>query len=50
MYSLYLIKDNEEIFYGSGNIDYMMELLNDYISINNLYGHNEVKFKISKFE
>lgn len=32
VYRLYLIKNGEEIFYGSSNyVDYMSELIDDYV-------------------
>lgn len=42
MYILYLNGSP----YGRGDLPYMMELINDYVMTNKLYGHSEVEFQI----
>jgi hypothetical protein len=48
MYYLYFIKDGKSVLYGSGSKDYMRELINDYVWLHDMYGKNEVSFKITK--
>lgn len=44
MYILYLNGNP----YGRGHLEYMMELINDYVITNKLYGYDEVEFHIVK--
>lgn len=37
-------------FYGKGDLDYMRELITDYMVTHDMYGHKEVNFKIIKKE
>jgi hypothetical protein len=37
-------------FYGGGNLQYMRELLVDYVITHKMYGKSEVDFKIVKEE
>lgn len=47
VYRLYLIKNGEEIFYGSSNyVDYMSELIGDYVR-NNGKISEEFSFKVT---
>jgi hypothetical protein len=43
-YHLYL----NDHFYGVGNFAYVKELITDYLIANDMYGQNEVVFKIVK--
>jgi hypothetical protein len=46
VYRLYLIKDGKEIYYGSSTyVDYMSELIDDYVKTNGSSGEN-FSFKI----
>lgn len=46
VYRLYLIKDGKEIYYGSSTyVDYMSELIDDYVKTNVNSGDN-FSFKI----
>lgn len=47
MYYLYFIKDNGYDFYGSGDMSYIMELLNDYLNTCKMYNKESVEFKVS---
>lgn len=47
MYYLYFIKDNSYEFYGTGNLKYIMELLNDYIYIHKIYDKDMIDFRIT---
>ena len=48
-YTLYLRTDGGEyVKYGTGNMLYMYELIQDYIMVNDMYNKNEVEFKIVK--
>jgi len=47
MYFLYFIEKEGLRFYGSGDMPYIMELLNDYLNTCRMYGKKEVDFKIS---
>jgi hypothetical protein len=48
MLYLYFIKDGKLVLYGSGNKAYIRELINDYVYLHEIYGEDEVTFKISK--
>jgi hypothetical protein len=48
MLYLYFIKDDKQVLYGSGNKNYIRELINDYVYIHEMYEKDEVTFKISK--
>jgi hypothetical protein len=49
MYRLDLIYDNGKVhMYGTGDMAYMMELINDYLVTNNMYEQDEISFKVSK--
>ena len=45
-YNLYREKMFKEVFYGSGDGDYIVELISDYIKTNECYGKKEVTFII----
>lgn len=46
VYRLYLIKDGKEIYYGSSTyVDYMSELIDDYVRTNGNSGDN-FSFKV----
>ena len=47
MYYLYFIEEEKFKFYGSGDMSYIMELLNDYLNICKMYGKKEVSFKVT---
>ena len=47
-FKLYIKRDDKFILYGCGDIKYIMELLNDYLVINDVYGHKEKEFKIER--
>ena len=48
-YTLYLSTDGSEYTkYGTGNMLYMYELIQDFIMVNDMYNKSEVKFKIVK--
>ena len=50
-YKLYLkVDDNGYMKYGMGSIYYIRELLFDYLVKNNLYGREEVEFKVVKVQ
>lgn len=34
--------------YGKGSMKYMMELINDYANVMNMYGNNETTFTIKR--
>ena len=49
VYKLYLKVDgNGYMKYGIGDMSYIRELLFDYLVKNNLYGREEVEFKVVK--
>lgn len=48
MYYLYFIKDGEPRLYGSGNKNYMRELINDYVILHEMYDNDEVTFRITR--
>ena len=49
VYKLYLKVDgNGHMKYGIGDMSYIRELLFDYLVKNNLYGREEVEFKVVK--
>lgn len=37
-------------FYGTGNLDYMNELIHDYLIVNELYGRDNCSFEILKLK
>ena len=45
-YTLYL----NGSFYGCGTIEYINELISDYLVNCNMYGRNEVDFRVEKVE
>lgn len=46
VYRLYIIKDDEEVYYGSSTrVDYMSELIDDYVRTNGNSG-DKFSFKI----
>ena len=47
-FKLYIKRDDKFIFYGCGDMKYIMELLNDYLLINGMYGYKEKEFKIER--
>lgn len=48
MYYLYYKKNNEIEYkaYGFGNLNYMSELINDYILTHKMYDNKTIEFKI----
>ena len=49
VYKLYLkVDENGYMKYGIGEMYYIRELLFDYLVKNNLYGREEVEFKVAK--
>lgn len=51
VYKLYLKVDgNGYMKYGIGSMYYIRELLYDYLVKNNLYGREEVEFKVVKVQ
>ena len=49
VYKLYLkVDENGYMKYGIGEMYYIRELLFDYLVKNNLYGREEVEFKVVK--
>lgn len=47
MYYLYFIENNKENLYGSGDMSYIMELIDDYLQVHKMYNREQVKFKVS---
>ena len=48
-FKLYINIDNEFVFYGCGDMKYIMELLNDYLVVNNMYNYNSKEFTVERF-
>lgn len=48
IYSLYFVEDGIGEFYGCGDMNYIMELLNDYLAIHKMYNKSEIEFKIKE--
>jgi hypothetical protein len=46
-YYLYFIKNEGYKLYGSGDMTYIMELLNDYLKNNRMYNKESVEFKVT---
>ena len=44
-YILYFVKNGKDRLYGSGNMNYMRELINDYLR-HDMYGKDDVVFKV----
>jgi len=47
-YNLSFTKDGKDTFYGNGDMKYMMELMSDYLLVHDMYGRNEISFKIER--
>lgn len=47
-FKLYIKKDNQFVFYGCGDMEYIMELLHDYLVVNDAYGCYDKEFKIER--
>lgn len=51
VYKLYIkVDDDGYAKYGIGDMNYIRELLYDYLVKNNLYGREEVEFKVVKVQ
>ena len=48
VFKLYIKADNKYVSYGCGSVEYIMELLNDYLVISDMHGHNDREFKIER--
>ena len=48
-FNLYIKTGDKFVFYGNGDMNYIMELLNNYLIINNMYKRNSSEFKIEAF-
>lgn len=48
-YYLYIRKVDQDKyeFYGSGDMKYLLELMNDYLVLCNMYGKESVEFKVT---
>ena len=47
-FSLYIKRGSKFMLYGTGSLRYIRELLYDYLVKNDLYGKDEVEFKIKR--
>lgn len=47
-FSLYIKEGSKFMLYGTGSQRYIRELLFDYLVINDLYGKDEIEFKIKR--
>lgn len=48
LFELYFVKDDSEFIYGKGSKEYVVELMNDWIATHEMYGYDEVHFKVVK--
>ena len=47
-FKVYIKVDDDFFFYGYGDMTYVMELLNNYLLINDMYGYDNKEFKIER--